>query len=111
MRTCIILGTRHETSKMSPAARAREGLGAEWFMVHTGQDCSCYVDTGVLGGLGLPGVGCNLDVGSGGYGVQTGAMLSGIEEVLVKEEPDVVLVEDDTNTVLAGALAVSDVQG
>lgn len=57
--------------------------------------------------LGLPEAKYNLDVGSGSHGEQTGKMLTGVEKVLVKEEPDIVLVEGDTNSVLAGALAAA----
>jgi UDP-N-acetylglucosamine 2-epimerase (non-hydrolysing) len=55
--------------------------------------------------LELPEASYNLDVGSGSHGEQTGKMLGGVEKILQKEMPDVVLVEGDTNTVLAGALA------
>ena len=58
----------------------------------------------------LPQAKYNLDIGSGKHGEQTGKMLAGIEEILIKDRPDVVLVQGDTNTVLAGALAASKLQ-
>jgi UDP-N-acetylglucosamine 2-epimerase (non-hydrolysing) len=55
--------------------------------------------------LELPQPEYNLDVGSGTHGTQTGKMLEGIEAILLKERPNIILVQGDTNTVMAGALA------
>jgi len=55
--------------------------------------------------LKLPSSKYNLNIGSGSHGLQTGRMLIGIEKILLSERPEMVLVEGDTNTVLAGALA------
>ena len=57
--------------------------------------------------LELPGADDNLDIGSGSQSEQTGKILLGVEKVLEKESPEVIHVQGDTNTVLAGALAAA----
>lgn len=103
----IILGTRPEIIKMSPIIRACEATGTDYFILHTGQHYSYEMDKAFFDELELPAPKYNLDAGSGRHGEQTGKILAGIEEVLMKEKPDVVLVQGDTNTVLAGALAAA----
>ena len=46
-----------------------------------------------------------MEVGSGSHAEQTARALIGIERILQEEKPDIVLVEGDTNSALAGALA------
>jgi len=105
MKFSIILGTRPEIIKLSPIIRVCERLSLDYFILHTGQHYSYTMDQVFFEQLELPEAKYNLDVGSGTHAEQTGKMLIGIEKVLQKEDPDVVLVEGDTNTVLAGALA------
>lgn len=57
--------------------------------------------------LHLPAPHYNLGVGSGLHSNQTGNILIKMEPILLEEKPDVVLVQGDTNTVLAGALTAS----
>ena len=53
------------------------------------------------------GADANLGVGSGSHAAQTGAMLKGVEDILLAERPDYLLIYGDTNSTLAGALAAS----
>jgi UDP-N-acetylglucosamine 2-epimerase (non-hydrolysing) len=105
MKISIILGTRPEIIKFSPIIRGCVRLGLDFFILHTGQHYSYNMDKVFFEQLNLPNAKYNLDLGSGSHGKQTGKMLVGIEEILLKESPEVVLVQGDTNTVLAGALA------
>jgi len=105
VKVAIVLGTRPEIIKMSPIIRALEERGMEFFILHTGQHYSYNMDQVFFEQLKLPQPKYNLRVGSGTHAEETGRMMIGIEKVLFEEEPDIVLVEGDTNTVLAGALA------
>lgn len=105
MKVCIVLGTRPEIIKMSPVIRECERLGLDFFVLHTGQHYSYSMDGVFLEQLKLPEARYNLEVGSGSHAEQTGKILVGVEQVLLRERPNIVLVEGDTNTVLAAALA------
>jgi UDP-N-acetylglucosamine 2-epimerase (non-hydrolysing) len=105
MKIAIILGTRPEIIKFSPVIRECKRVSQDFFILHTGQHYSYSMDKVFFEQLELPEAKHNLDVGSGTHAEQTGKMLIGTEKILFEEKPDVVLVEGDTNTVLAGALA------
>ena len=107
MKIAIILGTRPEIIKMSPVIRECEKRELEYFILHTGQHYSYNLDKIFFSELELPAPKYNLDVGSGTHAEETGKMLIGMEKVLKEEKPNIILVEGDTNTVLAGALAAS----
>ena len=105
MKIAIILGTRPEIIKLSPIIRECQNQNLNYFILHTGQHYSYEMDRIFFEELELPLPEYNLNVGSGSHAEETGKMLVGIEEMLLKEKPDIVVVEGDTNSVLAGALA------
>jgi UDP-N-acetylglucosamine 2-epimerase (non-hydrolysing) len=105
MKVAVILGTRPEIIKMSPVIRELENQNLDYFILHTNQHYSYKMDRIFFEQLNLPEPKYNLNVGSGTHAEETGKMLMGIEKTLHTEKPNVILVEGDTNTVLAGALA------
>ena len=107
MKIFIILGTRPEIIKMSPVVRACQKNKVNFAILHTNQHYSKNLDKIFFKELNLPQPRYNLNVGSGTHAEQTAKILIGIEKILIKERPDIVLVEGDTNTVLAGALAAA----
>jgi len=105
MKVAIVLGTRPEIIKMSPIIRVLEKKSIDFFILHSGQHYSYNMDQVFFEQLRLPQPKYNLKVGSGTHAEETGKMMIGIEKVLLDEKPSIVLVEGDTNSVLAGSLA------
>lgn len=107
MTIAIILGTRPEIIKCSPLVRELEARTEPYYVIHTGQHYSFAMDRVFFEDLRLPEPRYHLNVGSGEHGEQTGRMLSGIEKIFADDPPGTVLVQGDTNTVLAGSLVAS----
>ncbi|MEN6330194.1 MAG: UDP-N-acetylglucosamine 2-epimerase (non-hydrolyzing) [Methanobacteriaceae archaeon] len=107
MKIAFIIGTRPEIIKMSPLIDEVKRRGIEHVLIHTGQHYDHEMSQQFFMDLDLEKPHYNIGVGSGDHGKQTSMMISPIEEVLLKEKPDIVLVEGDTNAVLAGALVAA----
>jgi UDP-N-acetylglucosamine 2-epimerase (non-hydrolysing) len=107
MKIGIIVGTRPEIIKMAPVIRECQKRGISYFIIHSNQHYSKEMDSIFFSELALPTPNYNLGVGSGLHSNQTGNILIKMEPILIEEKPDVVLVQGDTNTVLAGALSAS----
>lgn len=101
----VVVGTRPEIIKMSPIIMALRERRVPFFILHTGQHYSYKLDEVFFRELGLPSPRYNLRVGSGSDTAQVARILRRIEDVLASERPSMVLVEGDTNTVLAASLA------
>ncbi len=104
MKICVILGTRPEIIKMAPVIDEINRRSHELLLIHTGQHYDKEMSDNFFLDLELPKPNYNIHVGSGSHGKQTALMMDGIEDVLISEKPDIVLVQGDTNAVLAGAL-------
>jgi UDP-GlcNAc3NAcA epimerase len=107
-----IIGARPQIIKAAAISRAiRSGFEQELseIIVHTGQHYDQNMSDVFFDELGIPKPQYNLNVGSMSHGAQTAAMISGIETILNKEQPQAIVLYGDTNSTLAGALAASKI--
>ena len=107
MNIAVVIGTRPEIIKMSPIIRELQRKNIPFYILHTGQHYSYNLDKIFFRQLKLPEPKYNLEVGSGSHGEQTAKILTGVEKILQHDNTDILLVEGDTNSVLAGALAAA----
>jgi UDP-GlcNAc3NAcA epimerase len=108
VKIATIVGARPQFIKAAPVSKALlEHGGIEEVVIHTGQHYDHAMSALFFEQLGMRPPNVRLDINGGRHGDMTGRMLQAIEPILVKQEPDVVLVYGDTNSTLAGALAAS----
>lgn len=103
----VVTGTRPEIIKMAPIIRALEKTNLPYLFVHCGQHYDYNMAQQFIENLELPAPHFNLTIDSTSPGVQTASIMMQIDQLLNKIEPSIVLVEGDTNTVLAAALAAN----
>ena len=108
MKIVSVIGARPQFVKAATISRVikpREEV--QEVILHTGQHYDENMSKIFFEELNIPEPNYNLEVGSASHARQTGMMLQGIEEVLLKEKPDWVLLYGDTNSTIAGALAAT----
>ncbi|MGZ3931808.1 MAG: non-hydrolyzing UDP-N-acetylglucosamine 2-epimerase [Bacteroidia bacterium] len=112
IKIVTIIGARPQIIKAAALSRAiKTGFHDQIkeIIVHTGQHYDENMSQVFFDELGIPSPDYNLNTGSGSHGKQTAAMLAGIEEILLKEQPNAIVLYGDTNSTLAGAIAASKI--
>ena len=112
MKIVTILGARPQFIKAASVSREirlkeKNGDDITEVIVHTGQHYDANMSDIFFKEMNIPKPDYFLGVGGQSHAQMTANMMIKIEEVLVKENPDWVILYGDTNSTLAGSLAAS----
>ncbi|MDR3259743.1 MAG: UDP-N-acetylglucosamine 2-epimerase (non-hydrolyzing) [Fusobacteriaceae bacterium] len=106
MKIITVIGARPQFIKAAVVSRLILNTpDMDEVIIHTGQHFDANMSEVFFDELNIPEPHYNLDINGLGHGAMTGQMLEKIEEILIKENPDWVLVYGDTNSTIAGALS------
>jgi len=118
MKLMIVVGARPNFMKAAPIldsiarhntllANVSEKIHP--ILVHTGQHYDAAMSDAFFADLNLPRPNVFLGVGSGSHAAQTAEVMKRFEEVLLREQPDVLVVVGDVNSTLACALVAAKI--
>ncbi|MGZ3146653.1 non-hydrolyzing UDP-N-acetylglucosamine 2-epimerase [Lentzea chajnantorensis] len=100
----IVCGTRPELIKLAPLV---DHLGSACTMIYTGQHYDRSMYSQIRRDVPEPGAFHELCLGGLRRGDQLGRAVSAVDEVLAGQRPAAVVVQGDTTSALAGALAAN----
>jgi UDP-N-acetylglucosamine 2-epimerase (non-hydrolysing) len=106
LKVLNVVGARPNFMKVAPIVEAMKRRNKEFapLVVHTGQHYDAQMSDAFFRDLALPEPDTYLNVGSGSHAVQTAAVMQRFEPVVIREQPDWVLVVGDVNSTIACAL-------
>jgi UDP-N-acetylglucosamine 2-epimerase len=106
MKILSVVGARPEFVQVAPLCRVLRKSFTE-VLVHTGQHYDDQMSKVFFEELAIPKPDYDLEVGSGSHAAQTATMLVRLEEVMLKERPQLAIIRGDTNSTLAAALVAA----
>jgi UDP-N-acetylglucosamine 2-epimerase (non-hydrolysing) len=103
-----VVGARPNFMKVAPIVR-RVAARPGWrhVLVHTGQHYDENMSAVFFADLGIPEPDVHLGVGSGSHAEQTARVMLALEPVLLRENPDLLVVVGDVNSTLAASLVAA----
>jgi UDP-N-acetylglucosamine 2-epimerase (non-hydrolysing) len=107
MKIGVVLGTRPEIIKLAPVLAELRRRDVDHRVIHTNQHYDPELDGHFFDEFGLPPADVNLGIGSDTHGRQTARMLEAVEGAINDLAISHVIVQGDTNSSLAGALAAA----
>lgn len=107
MKIISLIGARPQFIKEAIVGAELRKEGIDEVLVNTGQHYDANMSDVFIQGLNIKTPDYNLGVGSGSHAYQTATTMLSLEEVVLKEKPDMIMVYGDTNATVAGALVGS----
>ena len=102
MKVAIVLGTRPEIIKLAPIIRKIGSKNCS--VIFTGQHYDNQMGLGFMRALDLPKPNYSLNITKSNSQLQISEIIAKLSKILIKERPDTVMIQGDTNTVLAAGI-------